>query len=96
VAATLDGLAEVARAEKDLGRAARLLGAGDAIRRRSPRPTADHISVSLEPDPAEVRSAMGEDAFAAAWSDGQAMTLDQAIDCALASASTAWSGRASS
>jgi len=29
------------------------------------------------------RQALGEEAFAAAWSVGRAMTMEQAIDCAL-------------
>jgi hypothetical protein len=62
---------------------ARLLGAV------GPRPA---LSLPLTPDDrrayaesiAGARAALGEDEFAAAWAEGQAMSLDRAIDYALA------------
>ena len=60
-------------------RAARLLGASAALREEigaplSPITQADHdhaVNAS--------REALGEDAFAAAWAEGSAMTLEEAI-----------------
>ena len=36
-----------------------------------------------EPDVARLRAALGEEAFAEAWEQGRAMTLDEALDYAL-------------
>jgi hypothetical protein len=36
---------------------------------------------------AEARSALGDEAFGRAWAEGQAMSLDEAIEYALAEAS---------
>ena len=65
-------------------RAARLLGAGQA-------PITAAGSLTIRKDQAEynqavatARAQLGEEAFAAAWQAGQAMSLDEAIDYALA------------
>ena len=44
---------------------------------------------SLEHDLAELRAALGETAFAAAWAEGQRTPLDRAIDSALEAAARA-------
>jgi hypothetical protein len=67
-----------------LRRAARLLGAAQDLHRLTQR-----IWMSLErADPkrlaADVRAQLGETVFANAWAEGRAMTLEQAIDYALA------------
>jgi non-specific serine/threonine protein kinase len=63
--------------------AARLFGAEDAWRtaRRTPRP-AEHVPW-YERDVANARAGLSEAAFAAAWSAGQQMALEQAVACAL-------------
>lgn len=83
IAATLEGLANVAGAQGQAGCAAKLFGAAEALR--------EAIGVPMEPSKraehdrivAAVRSALGEDAIAAAWAEGRAMTLEQAIAYAL-------------
>jgi predicted ATPase/DNA-binding CsgD family transcriptional regulator len=80
----LEGLAAVACAEGQRGRASRLLGASDALRetlgyRPLAAEQADHDRCV-----AAVRAGLGETAFAAAWAEGRTMTLEQAIDDALA------------
>ncbi len=79
IAECLAGFAKVARAENDATRAARLFGAAESLHkivgpRLSPVDHHDHARVV-----AEVRSALGEGAFAAAWAEGRAMTWGQAI-----------------
>jgi predicted ATPase len=78
----LTSLAEVARACQRPTRAARLMGSAGALRERmgagAPRDTPDDASL-LD----DLRAGLGEDAFSAAWAEGRAMTLEQAIDYAL-------------
>jgi predicted ATPase/DNA-binding SARP family transcriptional activator len=77
---TLAGLAGVAAAQEQRERAARLFGAAAAGQ--------ESMGSSLPPDFAEcvaaLREAIGESAFAAAWAEGAAMTLPQAVGYALA------------
>jgi predicted ATPase/class 3 adenylate cyclase len=79
-AGCLDGLAEVALVAGEPERAARLLGAASGVRGvlpplpLPPALTAKHERVLLD-----VRQALGEDAWAAAYAAGQALTLEQAI-----------------
>jgi tetratricopeptide (TPR) repeat protein len=63
--------------------AVRLLGAATALRLAlgSPPPPADRIA--HERALTAIRATLGEAAFAAAWAEGEAMTLEQAIDHAL-------------
>ena len=42
------------------------------------------LRADYEQNVAAVRTQLGEEAFAACWAAGQAMTLDQAIEFALA------------
>ena len=82
ILAGLARLAEVAWAYRHPTRAARLIGAEEVLREglggrhRVGRP--GYLRVV-----AEVRGALGEEAFAAAWAKGRAMTLEQAIEYAL-------------
>ncbi len=78
----VNGLAALSAARGDHARAARLLGASAALcetfgLRRAPPDQADH-----ERQVASTRSALGEIAFAAAWTEGRAMTLAESIDYA--------------
>ena len=80
----LNGLGDIACAEQYYERAARLFGAASQLR----------DMLGLRPVPpdqeyhdqhtATTRARLGESAFAAAWAEGRAMTLEQAIDYALA------------
>jgi predicted ATPase/class 3 adenylate cyclase len=81
-AACLEGLAAVAWAAGDARRAAGLCGAAAAARvtelMLAPAALAECAEVS-----AAIRAALGEEQFAAAWAEGKAMTLEQAIGFAL-------------
>ncbi len=80
----LEGLARTLAEQGQLQRAARLWGAAHALRqavraRLQPSYEADDVP-ALE----QARAALGGEAFAAAWAEGQAMTLDQVLALALA------------
>jgi hypothetical protein len=65
-------------------RAARLLGAAEALREAlgAPRPTYDRADYDRVVEC--VRAAVREPVFATAWAEGRTMTLEQAIEYALA------------
>jgi hypothetical protein len=67
----------------DLVRAARLFGAAEALRLSidAPRPPIDRTGHDLSV--AALRGGLGDDAFAAAWAEGRAMSLEQAMCVAL-------------
>ncbi|MBI1742495.1 tetratricopeptide repeat protein [Candidatus Acetothermia bacterium] len=79
----IKGIATVASRHGNIIRAARLLGAAEALR--------EAIGIVIVPDErimgeqtlAIGRSALGEETFAKAWAQGLAMTLEQAIAYAL-------------
>jgi len=79
----------VAIAASATGQAAigtRLLG---AVARAYPEGSAIRVEqASFEQAVAATRAALGDDAFAEAWTSGQQLTLDQAVDVALALAET--------
>ncbi len=79
----LEGLAAVAGAQGQPHYAARLLGAAAALRAamHTPLPVVDRAA--HDRIMAAARTALGDDAFAAAWAAGQALPLEQAIDEAL-------------
>jgi AMMECR1 domain-containing protein len=69
--------------DEDPARAARLLGAAEALRGaiglfRTPRDEEANARLI-----ATVRAALGEERFAASWEEGRAMSLEQAIEYAL-------------
>jgi predicted ATPase/DNA-binding SARP family transcriptional activator len=83
IAESLEGLAAVAAGEGDARRAARLLGAA-AVRREvvnARRPPAEHAE--QEHDMATLCTELGEEAFTAAWEEGQVMSLESAIAYAM-------------
>ena len=84
VARSLAELASVALAQARPERAARLFGAGEAMREmvNAPLPPADRVDYDRQL--AALRMELDETAFAAAWAQGRAMTLEQAIEYALA------------
>ncbi len=83
----LVGLAGVSNARRQYDRAARLLGAAEALRQAF-ETIGGGLSPELQADYdrrlASTRRSLGESAFAAAWAEGRAMTLDQAVEYALA------------
>ncbi len=80
---SLEELAFLARAEGATTRAALLWGAEKALSASigSCRPPNEHSRKSLAVS--EVQKELGEEAFAAAWAEGQAMTWEQAVAFAL-------------
>jgi predicted ATPase/DNA-binding CsgD family transcriptional regulator len=82
----IEGLAAVASARGDHRQAARLFGAGEALRvltGDSRSLVGDH---SYDHHLGATRSVLGESEFSAAWAMGEAMTFDEAIEYAVASA----------
>jgi predicted ATPase/DNA-binding CsgD family transcriptional regulator len=83
IAYCLEGLAGIAGASGRPERAARLLGAAEALRKSVgiPLPPVNHAD--YERDVAAVRAQLDEATFAAAWAAGGALSLEQAIAEAL-------------
>jgi predicted ATPase/DNA-binding SARP family transcriptional activator/DNA-binding CsgD family transcriptional regulator len=81
----LEGLAGVAGARDEPERGARLFGAAEALLETVGGARYVHAQdrVSYEHAVEVLRSELGEEAFGAAWAEGRAMTLEQAIEHAL-------------
>ena len=79
LASSLANAAEVAASDGQTEVTARLLGAAEALRRRE-RVAVDPFNLD-DPHPliARVQAELGEAAFAAAWTQGQTLLLEQAI-----------------
>ncbi len=83
----IEGLALIASAQGNHERAARLFGVDKAARETFGitmplQERGDHERLG-----ATIREGLGDAAFAAAWAEGRAMTLEQAIEYALQEAS---------
>jgi len=83
IAYLLACFAELATAEAQSRRALRLAGAAAALREKHGTPLISSLQARLERTLALVRSAFDGEEAVAAWSEGQAMTLEQAIAYAL-------------
>jgi predicted ATPase/DNA-binding CsgD family transcriptional regulator len=79
----LDVVALLALAEGQPDRAARLHGAAHRLRTLTGFPRSREECQDFEVDVAAIRSALGQDAFDAAWKAGGAMTVEEAIAEAL-------------
>jgi tetratricopeptide (TPR) repeat protein len=79
----LEALAAVDQAQGQLLRAARLLGAASTLRETHGPPVPPIDRADWEQQVAAVRVALGEEAFAAAWAAGRAMSLEEALAFAL-------------
>jgi predicted ATPase len=79
IAYVLEGLAEVAQAERRADAAARLYGAAAALRERAGVAIMLDDSADYDRRVAEVRTALGEEAFAAAWEAGRSTPLERVI-----------------
>ncbi len=80
----LVGLAGVAARRGDIERVARLFGAAEALgEAASATPSFPPARALYEQDLASVRQELDTKRFAAAWAEGRAMTLEQAIAYAL-------------
>ena len=84
LARSLEGLAAVHSLQSEHRRAARIYGAAEALRETIGAP----VNISLRPDydyrVADACRALGATVFEAAWAEGRAMSLDQAVAYALA------------
>jgi non-specific serine/threonine protein kinase len=85
----LEAVASLAVAQGEAERAARLYGAAERCREAKGTPLTPSERKEYERYVVAARASLGEECFAAAWSEGRAMTLEQAIDDALAGASDA-------
>jgi non-specific serine/threonine protein kinase len=81
---TLEAQAGLAAVQDQPHRALRLAGAAACLRGDADRPQSAGEDPILMQRLAAARQALGEDEHAAAWAEGQAMTLEQAIAYALA------------
>src|SRR5262249_21613420 len=74
----LEGTAQFAVAEGETEAAARLVGAAEHLHgvHRVPLSPVDRRDYDVVPG---LRAALGEEMFAAAWAQGQAMSLDEAV-----------------
>jgi len=81
--AALEDFAELAGAVGEWGRMTRLLGAAMALCEATGKPLDPRWRAECDRLIGGARTALGEDAFAAAWAEGQAMGLEQAVDYAM-------------
>ncbi len=79
VAECLEGLAGVAAAQKQPMHAARWFGLAEALREMIGAPVQAALRADYERDVATTRAQLDELTFAAAWAEGKAMKLEQAI-----------------
>jgi hypothetical protein len=83
IAWVMAGLGSVAALNEEPERAARLWGAAEALRVAFGARPAPAARATYERAVASARAQLGVDVFAAAWAEGQALTLEQAISKAL-------------
>jgi predicted ATPase/class 3 adenylate cyclase len=81
---SLEGLGRVACAQEHYKKAALLFGAVEALRETLALHREPSDQVDYNGWVASTRGALGQKSFAAAWAEGRAMTLEQAIEYALA------------
>ncbi|MFQ5874043.1 MAG: tetratricopeptide repeat protein, partial [Dehalococcoidia bacterium] len=79
----LEGLAGLTCARGQPERAARLFGAAEALCEAIGAPLSPADRADYDRDVSTVHAGLDEEAFAAAWAEGRAMTLEQAIAYAL-------------
>jgi tetratricopeptide (TPR) repeat protein len=83
IAGTLEGLAGVEAEQGHLDRAARLLGAASGLRGATDDLPRSYMTHRVMADRAAVRSALGAQAFTAAWDAGRRLSLEAAVGEAL-------------
>src|SRR5262249_24552660 len=83
IAASLEGLAEVVVAGGQPERAARLFGAAEGLREAIGAPLLPAERAEHDRSIAAACTALGEEAFAAAWAEGRALSLEGAVRYAL-------------
>jgi hypothetical protein len=80
---SLEALGLVAAALGDAKRAARLWGAASAWREAMNEPLSPIYQRDYAPSVTQARTQLGEEAYESAWSEGHAMSPEQAIAMAL-------------
>ncbi|HSH82034.1 MAG TPA: tetratricopeptide repeat protein, partial [Herpetosiphonaceae bacterium] len=83
VAMCLRGCVSLAVRQENLTKVAVLIGAASALTESTGQALSPQERLAYEPDVVTVREKLGEEVFAAAVMEGQAMGLDQAVRCAL-------------
>jgi hypothetical protein len=83
IAYSLEEFAALALAQEWVKRAATLWGAAEVLRERIGTALPPRDRPEYDRSLAFAWRALGEEAFAAAWAEGRAMTSEQAIACAL-------------
>jgi predicted ATPase/DNA-binding SARP family transcriptional activator/DNA-binding CsgD family transcriptional regulator len=81
---TLVGLGRLAVARGHNERAARLLGAAESMREATGSALPPPIREAHDQNVATIRSALGEETFTALWTQGRAMSFEEAVEFALA------------
>jgi len=79
IAYSLEGFAFLTLAQGKAQRAARLVGAAEALRESIGAPLPPIDRADYERMVASVRSALGDDLYATAWEEGRGMTLELAV-----------------
>ncbi len=79
VAESLESLAALATDQESFSEAARLFGAACALRAEIGLARWPADQAGYDTDVARVRDALGEHAFDAAWAEGEALTVDEAV-----------------
>ena len=80
IVACLESAAGLAAVRQQPDRAARLCGAAESLRARVGHLRDPFDQADLQATLAAARAALGPEAFAAAWDEGRAMSLDQAVE----------------
>jgi predicted ATPase/class 3 adenylate cyclase len=83
LAGCLEALAAMAAREREAERAVRLVGAASTVREAADAPLLLGERQKLERDIAAASAALGEEGVVTAMAEGQAMTVDQAVNYAL-------------
>ncbi len=82
----VEGLAVAAGAQELAERSTRLFGAAEGLMEAVGAPVYNYVKVDpslYQRTKSSARSQLGEEAFEAAWAEGRAMTLEQAVEYAL-------------
>jgi predicted ATPase len=83
VSVSLRNLADLERQSHQPGRAARLLGASEAIREAIGSHLNPAVLARYEQLVSDVHAALGEPAFSQVWAEGRALSIEQAVALAL-------------
>ena len=83
VANQLECFAYIAKAREQVERAVRLLGTAQVLREKIDMPMSSAEQVEYDREVADLRAHTDEKFFAAAWGEGRAMSMEQAIAYAL-------------